>query len=123
VELISVEARRARRQPDPIRWISISRAWRARMSGTPTNLGRARDLFAPAVALDPANVDAVVEMAHCDEYLGGGLLGEDRTARLAAAETTLSPALSIAPNNAFAHQNRDDRQALQNSPTLTKSKF
>jgi tetratricopeptide (TPR) repeat protein len=73
------------------------------LAGTQVNLQQARDLFARAVALDSANVDALIGMGQCDSYIGGGLFSSDRTTRLASAEAALLKALSLAPNNPLAH--------------------
>jgi TolB-like protein/class 3 adenylate cyclase len=113
--VLSGAARRGARQPDPDSMDLYFQGMASRhVGGTPANLQQARDLFARAVALDATNVDALVEMAHCDAYLGGGLFGADRAARLAAAETALSKALSIAPNHASAHRNMGHLQIFTN---------
>jgi len=123
-ELIAFEARRAEQVQHPQ---SIDLYFRGMASvhvgGSPTNLSNARDFFEQVVTLDPGNVEALVGLAHCDAYLGGGLFGQDRTARLATAETTLNRALSLAPNNASAHQNMGHLMVFTNRATLALSEL
>jgi TolB-like protein/class 3 adenylate cyclase len=65
--LVSIEARRAEKTPRPD---SMDLHFRGlatmNLGGTPTDLQNARDLFERAVALDPANVDALIGMGRCD---------------------------------------------------------
>jgi TolB-like protein/class 3 adenylate cyclase len=63
---------------------------------------RARGFFERALALVPKNVEALVGMASVD-LLAGAFLTDDWAARLAAAETALIKALSLAPQHARAH--------------------
>ncbi len=70
---------------------------------TPEYMTQARGFFERALALDPENVEALVGMALVDAAIGASLLTDDRAARLAAAETTLTKALSLAPQHAVAH--------------------
>ncbi len=123
-ELIAVEARRAERVQHPE---SIDLYFRGMASvhigGSPANLSQARDFFEQAVTLDPDNVEALVGLAHCDAYLGGGLFGPDRTARLTAAATALDRALSLAPNNASAHQNVGHLMVFTNRATQAISEL
>ena len=55
------------------------------------------------MALDPDNVEALVGMAHVEAQRGAFFLADDRAARLAAAEATLTNVLSPAPNHPMAH--------------------
>jgi TolB-like protein/Flp pilus assembly protein TadD len=123
-ELIAVEARRAERVQHPE---SIDLYFRGMASvhigGSPANLSQARDFFQQAVTLDPDNVEALVGLAHCDAYLGGGLFGHDRTARLTAAAAALDRALSLAPNNASAHQNLGHLMVFTNRATQALSEL
>ena len=91
--------------------------------GSPANLSQARDFFEQAVTLDPDNVEALVGLAHCEAYLGGGLFGHDRTARLTAAATALDRALSLAPNNASAHKNLGHLMVFTNRATQALSEL
>jgi tetratricopeptide (TPR) repeat protein len=63
---------------------------------------QASAFFERAMAQDPGNVEAIVGAALAN-YVRGGHLLDDRTARLAAAEAVLTKALSIAPEHALAH--------------------
>ena len=123
-ELIAVEARRAERVHHPE---SIDLYFRGMASvhigGSPANLSQARDFFEQAITLDADNVEALVGLAHCDAYLGGGLFGHDRTARLTAAATALDRALSLAPNNASAHQNAGHLMVFTNRATQALSEL
>jgi tetratricopeptide (TPR) repeat protein len=64
---------------------------------------QARIYFERAAELDPGNVDALVGVARVDAVLGFAFAGEERAAGLAAAETPLLAALSLAPGNVWAH--------------------
>ena len=102
-QLIEAEARRAQRAPLPD---SMDLYFQGRASVnkgmTPENLAQARDYFEHALALDPGNIEAVVGTAGVDLYSVGLFLTDDRAARLAAAEATLTKVLSLAPNHAVA---------------------
>jgi TolB-like protein len=117
-QLISFEARRAERAPHPDSMDLYFRGVaRMNMGGTPASLAEARDLFERAVALDPANVDALIYLGQCDSYIGGGLFSDDRVARLASAEAALDKALSLAPNNPLAHLYKGHLQIFTNRAT------
>jgi TolB-like protein/class 3 adenylate cyclase/Flp pilus assembly protein TadD len=103
-ELISAEARRAERAPRPDSMdlyfqgaACVSKGW------TPENMALARGFFERALALDPGNVDALVGIAFVDALFAGNFLIGNRVALAAAAEAALTKALSLAPNNAWAH--------------------
>jgi TolB-like protein len=103
-QLVAIEARRAEKTPRPDSMDLYFRGLATmNLGGTPANLQNARDLFDRAVALDPANVDALIGMGQCDSYIGGGLFSSDRASRLASAEAVLAKALSLAPSNPLAH--------------------
>jgi tetratricopeptide (TPR) repeat protein len=70
---------------------------------TPAYLAEARRFFERALALDPANVEALVGVAGADMMIAGTFLPDDRVARLAAAEAATTNALSLAPEHAIAH--------------------
>jgi tetratricopeptide (TPR) repeat protein len=59
--------------------------------------------FERALALDPANVEALIGMASVDAQRRSYFLADDRAARLAAAEHVLSNVLTLAPNHPVAH--------------------
>jgi TolB-like protein len=103
-QLIIAEARRAERNPSPDSMDLYFRGMSAYNKGlTPDNLSEARKLFERALALDPANVDAIVAAGLASIVLVGVHLSDDRAARLAAAEALAVKALSIAPENASGH--------------------
>ena len=64
---------------------------------------RARRFFEEALTLDAENIGAMVGLANVEAYLGAAFMTDDWSARFAAAETTITKALSFAPNHAFAH--------------------
>ena len=102
-ELIAAEARRAEHEsnPDSVDLYFQGVAWFNK--GTLENITRARDYFERAVALDPANVDALVGAARVDVLLGAVYANDERAERLAAAEALLLKGISIAPRNYWAH--------------------
>ncbi len=103
-QLIAAEARRAEQAPNPdsMDLFFQGMAWFNR-GLTPEFLDQARSFFERALALDPANVDALVWMAGLDAVVGGALYSADRSARVARAEAALVKALTLAPEHALAH--------------------
>jgi TolB-like protein/Tfp pilus assembly protein PilF len=103
-ELIEAEARRAERSPHPdaMDLYFQGMAW-FNKGPTPEYMAQARGFFERALALDPKNIEALVGTAQVDVVTGANFLTDDRVARLAAAETTLIKALSMAPRHARAH--------------------
>jgi TolB-like protein/Flp pilus assembly protein TadD len=103
-QLIEAEARRAERSlhPDALDLCFQGKA-HANKGRTSEYLAQARSFFEQALALDPGNIEALVGMAKADTLTGVVLGTDDRVARLAAAEATLTKALSLAPNHASAH--------------------
>jgi tetratricopeptide (TPR) repeat protein len=104
VELITNEARRAERTPNPdsmdlyfqgMAWFNKGR--------NPADVARARGFFQRALALDPNNTDAALGMAAADAQLAIDYRVDDRAERLSSVEATLSRVLSQSPNNAWAH--------------------
>jgi TolB-like protein len=103
-ELVAAEARRAERSPHPDAMDLVFQGFSWFNKGlTPAGLARARSFFEQAMALDPKNVGAMVGLAAIDLNFGAVAMTEDRSARLAAAETTITKVLSLAPNHASAH--------------------
>ena len=103
-ELITNEARRAERTPNPdsmdlyfqgMAWFNKGR--------NPADIARARDFFARALALDPHNLDAVVGTAAADVQAATGYYVDDKAERLVTVEANLNRVLSRSPNNALAH--------------------
>jgi TolB-like protein/class 3 adenylate cyclase/Flp pilus assembly protein TadD len=103
-ELISAEARRAERSlhPDAMDLVFQGRSWWNK-GLTPDFMAQARSFFEQAIALDPENVEAMVGLARVDTSLGSSAMTDDYSARFAAAETTITKVLSLAPNHARAH--------------------
>ena len=103
-ELIAIEARRAAQSPNPdsMDLYFQGMAW-ANKGVNPEYFAKARPCFERALALDPANVNAMVGIGRIDAEMVGGGLADDREARLASAEATLTKAISVAPNDPWAH--------------------
>ncbi len=102
-QLIAAEARRAERSLHPNSmdlFFQGKACWNKGFA--PEYMTQARDFFERSLALDPNNIDAMVFVA-VHIVVGAGFQTDDRAAHLAVAETTLTKALSHAPNHAFAH--------------------
>src|SRR5262249_41582092 len=102
-QLIEAEARRAEHSVHPDAtdlYFQGMACWNKGRTAEYTT--RARDFFERALTLVPNNVEALVGMASVDLLTGAFLTG-DWAARLAAAETALIKALSLAPQHARAH--------------------
>jgi tetratricopeptide (TPR) repeat protein len=69
----------------------------------PEHMTQASSFFERALASDPGNIDALVGAASVDYMRATGFLADDRAALLAAAEASLTKALSLAPEHAVAH--------------------
>ncbi|MGY3032042.1 TolB-like protein/class 3 adenylate cyclase/Tfp pilus assembly protein PilF [Bradyrhizobium sp. USDA 4354] len=104
VELIDAEARHAERSPHPdaMDLVFQGNSW-FNKGLTPDWMAQARSFFEKAVALEPENVEAMVGLARVDSSLGSAVMTDHYLARLAAAETTITKVLSLAPNHASAH--------------------
>jgi tetratricopeptide (TPR) repeat protein len=68
------------------------------------NMNQARSFFERALTLDPGNVDALLGVGMADSEVGAAFLSDDRAARLASAEATITKVLSLRPNDALAHE-------------------
>jgi TolB-like protein len=103
-ELIAAEARRAERSPHPdaMDLVFQGRSW-FNKGLAPDLLAQARSSFEKAIGLDPGNIEAMVGLARVGSNLGANFMTDDWSAQLAAAETTLTKVLSLAPNHAAAH--------------------
>jgi TolB-like protein/class 3 adenylate cyclase len=103
-QLIAAEARRAERAPTPdsLDLYFQGEAWVNR-GVTFENLTKARDFFERALALDPANVDALAGLSQVEANFAISLSTDDKAARFAAAEAAATKALSLAPDHALAH--------------------
>jgi TolB-like protein/class 3 adenylate cyclase/Flp pilus assembly protein TadD len=103
-ELVEAEAQRSRRaaHADAMDLYFQGRAcWNRGL--TPEYLAQARDFYARALALDPDHVDALVGLATVAATVAGSFAVDDRAEQLAGAETALTKALSMAPQDAMAH--------------------
>jgi TolB-like protein/class 3 adenylate cyclase len=102
-QLIVAEARRAERAPLPD---SMDLYFQGRACANkglaPENMAQARSFCERALALDPSNIEALVATANVDLAFVANFLGDDRRARAAMAEATLTKVLSLAPNHALA---------------------
>jgi adenylate cyclase len=103
-ELITNEARRAERTPNPdsmdlyfqgMAWFNKGR--------NPADNERARGFFERALALDPDNLDAAIAKACADGQAATGYYVDDKAERLVSIEANLNRVLSQSPNNARAH--------------------
>jgi len=103
-ELASAEARRSRSAPNPDSFDLVCQGWACSYKGpTLENLSQARVFFERALALDPKNVEVLVETAIVDFQFAEYLFSEDRASRLARAEAALLEAIRLAPDHAGAH--------------------
>jgi TolB-like protein len=117
-QLIVVEARRAERTPHPNAvdlYFQGAACWHKGM--TPEYMERARGFFERALALDPENIEALVGMATVDAMSVAAIIAGDPPSRLAAAETAVIKALSLAPQHALAHAVLGFIQILTNRAT------
>jgi tetratricopeptide (TPR) repeat protein len=103
--LISAEARRAERAPNPDSLDLYFQGMACVAKGTTLeHLSQASGYLERALTLDPSNIEALVWSAHVDGVKAGNLFAiDDRAAQLAAAEAALTKALSLAPEHAWAH--------------------
>ena len=103
-QLIAVEARRAERAPAPdsMDLYFQGEAW-VNKGVTFETMSKARGFFERALALDPANADALAGMAEVEVNFAISLSTDDRAGRFAAAEAAAAKALSLAPDHALAH--------------------
>jgi adenylate cyclase len=102
-ELITNEARRAERTPNPdsmdlyfqgMSWFNKGR--------DPADTKSARGFFERALALDPDNLDAAIWLACADGQAAVGYYVDDKAERLESVEANLNRVLSRSPNNAQA---------------------
>jgi TolB-like protein/class 3 adenylate cyclase len=103
-QLVAAEARRAEQAPHPDSTDLYFQGMVWFNKGVrPDYLARAREFFERALALDPANIDALANRGYVDALSAYLFTTDDRAERLAAAEATLIEVLSAAPNHAWAH--------------------
>jgi TolB-like protein/class 3 adenylate cyclase/Tfp pilus assembly protein PilF len=103
-QLVAAEARRAERAPHPDSMDLYFQGMACRNKGfTPEYMAQARSFFERALALDPGNLEALVQTAYVEAITAVNFATGDLAARFAAAEATLTKALSLAPEHAEAH--------------------
>jgi tetratricopeptide (TPR) repeat protein len=114
-QLITAEARRAERAPNPnsLDLYFQGMAWRAK-GYSPEFLSQAGSYFERALALDPGNIEALVWRAYVDLQMASLYQTDDRATRYASAEADLTKALSLAPDHAFGHAALGAAQILTN---------
>jgi tetratricopeptide (TPR) repeat protein len=104
LQLIDVEARRAERSLHPDAMDLIFQGMACLNKGrTSEYLAQSRGFFERALALEPENVEALVGSAIVDLQSAVASFADEWTARIKAAETAATKALSLAPNHAGAH--------------------
>jgi tetratricopeptide (TPR) repeat protein len=103
-ELVAAEARRSERAPSPDSMdLYFQGMFHSNRGSNPEYIAQARSFFEHALALDPANIEALVGIATADARTASYLMTDERCTYLAAAEETLTKVLSLAPNHAIAH--------------------
>jgi TolB-like protein len=104
-ELIDAEARRAEKAPNPDSMDLVFQGHAAFNRGfSPDLLAKARGFFASALEVDPGNVEALVGLGRADTLVASLFMTDDSRSLWAAAEATLTKALTLAPNHALAHR-------------------
>jgi TolB-like protein/class 3 adenylate cyclase/Flp pilus assembly protein TadD len=103
-ELTAVEARHAEQKPNPD---SVDLYFQGRAllirGVSPDLLAKARGFFQRALELDPGNVGALVGVGAVDAQVAAAYMTDDPASSAAAAEASLTKALTLAPNRAYAH--------------------
>ncbi len=106
IEIIAAESRRVGREPPgkvDASGLSL-RGWA--ILNRPGSLGRAREarrFFEDALTLDESHVDALLGLASSHLYEAGNFLSDRAPEQIQIAQAALSKALSLAPDNAAAH--------------------
>jgi tetratricopeptide (TPR) repeat protein len=103
-QLIEAEARRAARSHNPDAmdlYFQGMSCWNKGM--TPEYMAQAKAFFERALTLDPGHVEALVAIAAVESSIGGNFMVDDRDARFAAAEATVTRALTISPQHPRGH--------------------
>ncbi|HEX9168488.1 MAG TPA: adenylate cyclase, partial [Roseiarcus sp.] len=103
-QLIAAEARRAERAPAPdsMDLYFQGEAW-VNKGVTFEGMTTAHGFFERALALDPANFEALAGLSQVEANFAISLSTTDKAARFAAAEAAATKALSLAPDHALAH--------------------
>ena len=96
-QLIEAEARRAERSPHPDATdLTFQGRACANKGMTREHMMQAQAFYQRALAFDPENVEALVGSASADALAAAGSMADDRNTRFAAAETSVSKAVSMA---------------------------
>jgi tetratricopeptide (TPR) repeat protein len=104
VQLTAADARHALRDPNPDSIDFVVQGFALMDKAVSLDsFVEARRWFERALAMDPGDVWALVGTAMADLNVALSFYPDDRVARLAAAETTLTKALSAAPEHGLAH--------------------
>ena len=103
-QLIVAEARRSASKPSPDSMDCYFQGMAGLHRGAKTGelMEETRGFFLRALALDPANIEAMVGLALVDVFVGGNFAPDAGGDRVAAAEALLRQVLSAAPNHALA---------------------
>jgi TolB-like protein/Flp pilus assembly protein TadD len=104
-QLIAAEAHRAGKVPNPDSMDLYFQGQACLNTGVLTEhaMLQARGFFERSLVHDPLNVRALVGIAYVNLVRAQRFLADDRDALLAAAETAITKALSLAPDDAAAH--------------------
>jgi len=103
-EVAAAEARRGERAPNPDAMDLYFQGLALVNSGvTPDALTKARSFYDRALELDPGYVNALISSAALDTLMVINYMTDDPGGARARAEARLAAALSLAPDNAFAH--------------------
>jgi TolB-like protein/class 3 adenylate cyclase len=123
-QLITAEARRAERAstPDSTDLTFQAMAW-LNKGQNPADLAQARSFFERALTLNPDNLDALLGAASIDASVALNYMVDDRAARVAAVEATLTKAMALAPNNAWVHYSIGNVQINTNRATRGIAEF
>jgi TolB-like protein/class 3 adenylate cyclase/Flp pilus assembly protein TadD len=123
-ELVAAEARRAEHSVHPNTMDLVFQGRSCFNRGIiPDYMTQARRCFEQALALDPENIEAMVGLARVDQNLGASLMTDDRSARFAAAETTITKVLSLVPKHASAHAILGAVQIFTKRPAQSIAEF
>ena len=119
-ELTFAEARRSERaaNPDAIDLCFQSLAAVYHAGWSPELLAKAREFAQRALALDPGSIQASYIHALVDTLAATTFLVDDRAARLASAEKSLTKVLALEPGHARAHTILGVIQASTSRPLL-----
>jgi TolB-like protein/class 3 adenylate cyclase len=116
-QLIEAEARRAERSLNPDALDLFFQGEACLNKGmTFEYMMQGRHFYERALALEPDNIDALVGTGGVDMTCASTSMVDNRDALLAAAEATLTKALSMAPRHALAHLFLGVAQMITNRP-------